>query len=307
MFICMLKMLWVTLTQGWDTFWTWGILVVPLLVVLVVLFAIGFNGVGGETPYEKVGRIHRTAGWALIALTIVAFFGVAYLTSVQRHSFKDRVIRIVHDTGSSQAVLANRRLAMLTDSNATLKRIAENIDSELAIQLLKDFDAQILENEEDDGKESYKAAAADYLSTLHGVSQEIRDLVRQGRVFEAIRKLQLAEASRGFLLNVIDGEFGSSFKKAFREWFKSIEDPAFRRNIEEIRFSSADVNEADAREIAYRSGFTTQLPVIRFFVRFQQWFRGLLWCVVGVVIGFFFVARGNAIVRRVNQFTRSFE
>ncbi len=301
MVVCILKMLWVSLTQCFDSLWTWGIFAIPLLLVLFGLLVVGLNGV---SSYRKVGSIHAKAGWILIALCLVAYIGVATMSGVQRRPFKDRAIRWVVDRSPG---VENRRFEMLTASNATLRKIAEGINSNWIDDWLKQLDSQINEDGEDETKDAYKEAMASYMSTIKGVSQGVTELVKQGRYLEALGMLKVQDAARGFILSLLDGDLNVSAKKAFRHWFKALEDVADRRNIEELRFATADINEADAREIAYRSGYTNRVAAIKFFVRFQQWFRGLLWCIAGVIFGFVLVSRGNAIVRRASEFKRQNE
>ena len=91
---CILKLLGISLTQGYDTFWTWSILVVPLALGLLFLLIKSIRGASG---YYDVGRTHAIAGWILVVAGILCYVAVALWSDSIRMDYKLRVIRNVQD------------------------------------------------------------------------------------------------------------------------------------------------------------------------------------------------------------------
>ncbi len=304
--ICTLKMLLFSLINGYDTFWTWGILLVPLFLVLAVLLVIGF---GGLETYRSVGQTHARGGWALIVLSVLAYVGVALFGSESlRGPYKVYVLNNLHDRTPG---VENRRMAMLTDNNAALEKMAEQIPQEWGEGLLANLQERIAEDGDDGEALAYKTSFVNYIGTLGNLSQSVIDLVQQGRYADAFSQLHLNDAAQSFFVNLLEGDLNTTFKRTFRDWFRSLDNTEggaeLRQTLEKERFASPIPDERDAREIAYRSGYTQNVSTIKFFVGARAWFRGVLWALAGIAIGAVFVARGKTIVRNSGKFKQMYQ
>ena len=298
---CILKLLGISLTQGYDTFWTWSILVVPLALGLLFLLIKSIRGASG---YYDVGRTHAIAGWILVVAGILCYVAVALWSDSIRMDYKLRVIRNVQDHTPG---VETRRLAMLVESGKTVNRISEALDAEKTQALLRAVQEQIDKAEDEDQREAFEAVINDYIDSIPGAQAKIKELAKTAAtLLEAtIRSVKEDELRKILVSSLQAGDISSAVKKAIREWFLTLDFDS-RRPLEEACFRTGNATEIDSREIAYRTGYGIRaLPAIRFFVFAKEWLRGLLSVIVIVFLGFYWVACGSRIKRRSRQYEKN--
>ena len=299
---CAMKLLGISLTHGYNSFSTWSILVVPLVLCLVFLAIWGISGARG---YHSVGKIHAAGGWILVVGTVLCYVSIALWSDSIRNEWK---LRVVHNVQDKTAGADTRRLAMIVESANTMERVSAAMDAEKTVALLRAIQEQIKETGDEETSQTFEAAIGEYLDSVPGVKAKIMELVKAGAVLldAAFRNLKEDDIKNLLIATIQTGDLKTSISQAMKNWFL-LEDKDSKRPLEEACFFiKGNPVESDAREIAYRTGYGTKaLPTIRFFVRAKEWFRGLLWCLVTVVIGFCFVSRGERIKRSAKRFERS--
>lgn len=300
---CILKMLGVSLAQGYDTFTVWSILVIPAVAAALLLLVAGLRGVAA---YTAVGRTHALAGWTLVGVAAATYLAVALWSAPSRNEFKQFAIANVKD---KTAVAESRRMSMLVDTGKTREAIPEKLDAEKSTALLRAIQAYLAEAGDDEQTQAFNVVLGDYLKSVPSLDAAVRDALKTGlQLFEAVLQNARPEDAQRLLGETFrSGDLGGAVKTTFKSWFKELGQDA-RPSIEEAAYQTGIPNERDSREIAYRSGYgTPALGVIRFFVAAQRWFRGLPWFLAAAGLGLWFVAGGLRITERAGEFKRGHE
>lgn len=300
---CILKMLGVSLVQGYDTFTVWSILVIPAVAAALLLLVAGLRGVAA---YTAVGRTHALAGWTLVGVAAATYLAVALWSAPSRNDFKQFAIANVKD---KTAAAETRKMSMLVDTGRTREAIPEKLDLEQSTALLRAIQTYLDDAGDDEQATAFHTVLGDYIKSVPSVNAARQDAVQTtAMLLEAIFQNARVEDLQRLLGEIFrTGDLGGAVKTTFKSWFKELGQDA-RPSIEEAAYQTGIPNERDSREIAYRSGYgTPALGVIRFFVAAQRWFRGLLWFLAAAGLGFWFVAGGRRIMDRAGEFKRGHE
>ena len=290
---CFFDMLWSAF--AFQCNWmAWGILVIPLAIVLVGLVIRGKSSV---TSYHGIGRIHCNAGIILVLLSILLYFAFSMLSETPRQRYVEYVTKHVRDTSPGANARHMDLLAGTPDAQIAL---SNDYEKEQVLAILTHLQTEVAVD--DEKKEAFNAVIQAVMeSSKVTADASVRSAADQGDVQKAVEGMS-DDDSRTVL-----GAYIKKYYGQLKGWFQSqFNDPsANREKMVERRFNRT-TDSGNAEYIAYRTGYDwgKNGKVMTFFVSAFRWFRGLPWCLIGVVVGIVLILQGAGIMAKAKVFQK---